>query len=82
MTTIKDIIKTWLKDNGYDGLYDDECGCEIDDLFPCGEPNEHCEAGYKIKFNHPEHGPGEYLSSEWDVAVGKLIMAFCREAKP
>lgn len=32
---ILDIVKKYLKDNGYDGLGNDECGCSIDDLFPC-----------------------------------------------
>jgi len=43
------IIKTWLEDNGYDGLCDpdNECGCHIDDFMPCGEPSIHCEAGHQ-----------------------------------
>lgn len=45
-----DIVKTWLQDNGYDGLCDgDDCGCPIDDLMPCGEPGMHCMAGYLKK---------------------------------
>ena len=47
---IKEIIENFLKKNGYDGLYntEDECGCEVGDLFPCGNPSEiYCRAGYR-----------------------------------
>ena len=44
---ISDIVRWYLKENGYDGLYYEECGCEIDDLFPCGEPSLSCAAGYR-----------------------------------
>lgn len=47
--TIKEIIKDYLDENGYDGLYDQdaECSCKKDDLFPCGDPVIECTAGYK-----------------------------------
>ena len=44
--TVKEIVRDYLKKHGYDGLWDDDCGCGVDDLFPCGEGYEHCEAGY------------------------------------
>ena len=46
---IKEIIKVWLQENGYDGLVDQdgECGCEIADLMPCDEPSPYCMAGHK-----------------------------------
>jgi len=46
---LKEITKTWLKENGYDGLCDTdtECGCLVEDLMPCGEPSIHCEAGHQ-----------------------------------
>ncbi len=45
--TVLEIVEKYLRDNGYDGLYnpDDECGCLINDLAPCGEMNEECRAG-------------------------------------
>jgi hypothetical protein len=44
---IKEIIKKYLEENGYDGLYNDECGCSKDDLFPCDFSPDFCEPGYK-----------------------------------
>ena len=35
--TCKDIIIAKLKELGADGLCCEDCGCGIDDLFPCGE---------------------------------------------
>ncbi len=47
--TIKEIVKDYLDENGYDGLYDQdaECSCEKDDLFPCDSPMPNCITGYK-----------------------------------
>lgn len=45
---IRDIIKEYLKAQGFDGLYNEfECGCEIKDLMPCSEPDVNCSPGYK-----------------------------------
>jgi hypothetical protein len=49
--TVKEIIIKYLKDNGYDGLCSDDCGCDIDDLFPCGENPEFCIPAHKCKCN-------------------------------
>lgn len=34
--TVADIIADYLRINGYDGLYGEECACLLSDLFPCG----------------------------------------------
>ena len=46
---VRDIVKNYIKDNGFDGLFNGrECACSIDDLFPCGgEYINKCEPGYK-----------------------------------
>lgn len=49
MPTVIEITREYLKANGYDGLVrsDYECGCNIEDLMPCGECEGGCEAGYQ-----------------------------------
>ncbi|MGA1846871.1 hypothetical protein [Deferribacter abyssi] len=44
--TVKDIVIKYLKENGYDGLFDEvlECGCRIGDLMPCYNP-QNCSPG-------------------------------------
>lgn len=44
----KEIIVKYLRDNGYDGLCSDECGCGLDDLITCGEDPSECIPGYKV----------------------------------
>jgi len=46
--TGKEIIKKWLKDNGFDGLYNPDipCGCKADDLIPGECDITNCKAGY------------------------------------
>jgi len=45
---VRDIVHHFLKGGGYDGLCngDYECGCDVDDLFPCGEACADCYPGY------------------------------------
>ena len=49
--TVKDIIKEYLINNGYDGLFssDTECACTIKDLNACDERCDDCEPGYLQK---------------------------------
>lgn len=46
---VREIIRDYLVRNGYDGLFtpDDDCGCDVDALAPCGEPYFDCAAGYR-----------------------------------
>ena len=43
---VREILAAWLREHGYDGLYTEDCGCQIDGLCPCGEYDLGCEAGY------------------------------------
>lgn len=56
--TVKEIIEKYLKDNGFDGLYNPEdkegCGCELGDLCPCEEDFGECKPGYKIAVANSE----------------------------
>ena len=52
MKTVRDIVTEWLRTNGYDGLVekDGECGCRLEDLFPCGDVYaQWCVAGHEVK---------------------------------
>lgn len=47
--TVIEIVKAYLTDNGYDGLYSEygECACEISDLAPCCDAISSCHPGYR-----------------------------------
>jgi hypothetical protein len=45
---VEDIIRLWLKANGYNGLCTQDCGCTIDDLAPCSGYCFTCEPGHCI----------------------------------
>ena len=47
MTDILTYLAEKLAGDGYGGLYSDECGCELDDLAPCGCELRGCGPGYK-----------------------------------
>ncbi len=70
--TVNEIVRSWLVDNGYDGLFcsDMPCACEADDLAPCGEMHgTWCEPGYK----HPCDGRGEECEGDcgWHMGPSK-----------
>jgi hypothetical protein len=45
---VRTIVAAHLKAGGFDGLWVDDCGCEIDDLMPCGVPWIcDCQPGHK-----------------------------------
>ena len=46
--TVLDMVRDYLEEHNYDGLClpDQECGCSIDDLAPCGDINEKCRPAY------------------------------------
>lgn len=41
------IIENHLTENGFDGLYNDECGCVLGDFEPCGAIQGTCRPGYR-----------------------------------
>lgn len=48
--TCKEIIKKWLEDNGYTGLFNDRydgCGCGLNDLCPCDGEIAECQPAYE-----------------------------------
>lgn len=59
---VKEIVVIWLKRHKFDGLYSEDCGCSIDDLFLCGGQGmfENCKPGVKTDKNNPDFiGPRE-----------------------
>jgi hypothetical protein len=44
---VKEIVKNWLTENGFDGLqHGGDCGCCIEDLMECGADIYCCTPGY------------------------------------
>lgn len=56
---VKEIVAAYLRDKGYDGLYnsDGECACEIGHLCPCEGIVTECHPGYR--------GPDPLGEGEW-----------------
>lgn len=56
---VKEIIIEKLKEIGADGLCDEDCGCSIDDLFPCYTCNlSNCVPAKLIK--NPDQSEADY----------------------
>lgn len=45
---VKEIVYSYLINNKYDGLFCEDCGCQVNDLMPCNNVIDHCEAGHKV----------------------------------
>lgn len=45
---VESITLDYLLKNGYEGLFNDDCGCSIDDTAPCGDCPLTCKPGYKL----------------------------------
>lgn len=47
---VGEIVAEYLEAHGYDGLCDEdnECGCLLEDLAPCGEVRMGCQAGWRV----------------------------------
>jgi len=76
--TVRDIIQGWLRDNGFDGLFNPgECACLIADLMPCEDYIARCEPGYKGRcdLNDPN-------ACEWCVEEGGFHVSDTREWTP
>lgn len=47
--TVKEIVKDYLEQNGFDGLCSENCGCGLDDIMPCDCETNNCQPAYKHK---------------------------------
>ena len=45
--TVQEIIKDYLKRNKWDGLCNDDCGCDVDELMPCNQYVGDCQPAVK-----------------------------------
>lgn len=72
---ITDIVKKYLTDNGYDGLFNGsaECACKCDDIGPCYDGMiSDCEAGYEVSCSGEDcefHLDGEH----WHIVRDKPV---------
>lgn len=59
LSSVVEIVAAYLREHGYDGLYNDEssegCGCAVDDLRCCGEDMSECKPGQRCTFDEGEH---------------------------
>lgn len=63
---VKEILREWLEEHGYDGLRTDdaECGCLLDNLLVCDAPCDSCQPGYRGPDPSGESDCLVYLSRE------------------
>jgi len=66
---VKEIVKQYLEQNGYDGLAGEGCCCLKNDLFLCGIDGSDCVAGHKIVYGDPRSMLGTKLG--YYVRAGK-----------
>jgi len=45
----KEIIEEYLRANGFNGLWNHECGCSDDFLMPCGGDFSQCKPGHTVR---------------------------------
>ena len=68
--TVQEIVKEYLTTHGYDGLYNEDCGCQINNLSPCGDDIIFCRAGCKTMITeenqryYPDCEVGDCILSE------------------
>lgn len=78
---LKEIVRTGLDAEGYDGLCNDTCGCYGEHLMCCGEPGMQCEAAYAFecfrcaKADACELRIIEGEPADWVCATGKHFCA-------
>ena len=68
LVNVKGVVESYLKYNGYDGLFNEAlCGCKIGDTMECYEDESGCEPGYLwVKEDIPE----DYEAEDWDYMIG------------
>lgn len=74
---VKTMVKNYIRQQGMDGLCNDECGCSLDDFAPCGDgPFPECEMARKLikpKFGELRHPVTNEIISCSDFEPGDQI---------
>ena len=63
---VKQIVKKYLKDNGFDGLCRDDCCCRVENncLMPCCVTDiEECKPGYLVREERNSQYWGWHIST-------------------
>jgi hypothetical protein len=70
--TIGEMLRGWLVEHGFDGLCNSEfeCGCGLDDLFPCESCFDDCEPAYLVEAE-PGAGVDLWFVTKKPTAVGE-----------
>ena len=70
---VKEIVTKHLKENGYDGLSNDECACKTGDLFPCSNIRWDCEANHLADCGSCEYLKGVECSVGYDWCMKEIV---------
>ena len=68
---VREIIINFLKENGYDGLYFDNCGCGFDDFIPCHSACDQCSPAYAHSLEDCKK------CSEYDYCTPDARISYC-----
>lgn len=51
--SMREYVARKLREDGFDGLAGEDCGCGVDDLMPCCEPWSDCTPAFKWECSAP-----------------------------
>ena len=65
---VREIVTAYLREHGYDGLCNGDCGCILGDGFiPCSDAIDTCEPGHRV----PCASDNSIWGDGWRVVPGK-----------
>lgn len=70
--TVHDIVLEYLKANGYDGLWREQCSCKLGSLMDCDmEGIEDCQAGHLVPCNPEQCDDPEWCKMGHGYHIGR-----------
>lgn len=63
--TMAEVVEGYLENHEHEGLCSEECGCELDDLFPCCELGIDCIPARKVLCGDCENRETDSCIYEW-----------------